>query len=200
MHLDWNSAATKGYTIKFPSPPISLLHALLLSVFWVSFSVNCLFISLSHRFTKLLVYFLLVCGRFFSQGKVSLMLTDLLSAALGKHTNYFPAELFYCHAENKAQGSNHSAWTTVSEEHQVFPSAFREAFPEIPRRCTCRVVIQSYSSTPQQLFLWWGKWTFYCPTQKPCVTCGNWVPRRVACVTELLIFKKNLNYFQFKFR
>lgn len=113
--------------------------------FSVSFFVNCMFISLPHFSTKLLVYFLLICGRFswgqdFFKLYYDFMLTDLLLVALGKHTHYFPADLFPCHAENKAKGSKHSAHSLdhCARGTHVFLSAFREAFPGIPgRNCTC---------------------------------------------------------------
>lgn len=105
-----------------------------------------LFISLPHFTTKLLVYFLLICS-FFPEGKFKLyhncVLTDLLSAVLGKHTHYFPADLFYCHAENKGKGSNHS---THSPNHCVrWTSSRPKCFQgSIPRDTWEKMHLQSH--------------------------------------------------------
>lgn len=185
---------------------MSLPHALLLPIFWCPFlDMNSLFISLSHLSTKLLSLFSCWFVWVFSWGQglsytMILCLQACFQLPLG-NTHYFPADLFYWHTEDKAKGSNHSAhsldhcvWETSS-----LPNYFRGS---IPRDIWEKVYLPSHhpnprAAHPKSPFCNNGNGPLHCPTQKLLVTCGNWAPGMVACVTEPWTFDfffSNLNY------
>lgn len=141
---------------------------------WTVYSYPC-----PHCFTKLLVYFLLVCGRFSLRA-------NLLSAALGKHATslltYFTAIL-----RTKHRGQPGPPCLRNIKSSQVLSGKHSQRYlGGVPPESSSN----PRAAHPNSSFCDDGNVHFYCRTQKPHVTCGNWAPIMVACVTktELLIF------------